>query len=504
MIGLMVNRVIKRLGKLRPMKVLVVPAILAALVTLPGQVSNAITTSTCDPTLVHIPLTGGLELQMWNVIGLGASARRQCEWHLEYNDAMVKLNNACTPNNPCQIAPFTCTTLPVTTIVGTAVICSNCNADATCSCGGPGAIAVWTGTVWACNIIGGGGGGGFCPTGVDDEIQYRLGAACETSAELTFSNDIFGTDDGLAVGSRATDSCSATPVGCVIDADFGQSDCSDVVFSRGYQSTAGAVIVTPTCASPVQTDELGFEGDPLIGGFDGYLLLYNSNDATTGAKLIRDDSRTFEIQNFLHLFRTDAPLACNSNRIGLLYEDLSSNGICRCNGSLWCRIDDAARCGDTGNCDGAFTTTTTIATTTSTSTTTTSTTTSTSTTTTTLSSLLYQVCKTIYGPGAGDDNQDYYAGTPTGSRLVSTGCHCDGTCSTAAQFTWKDRSANPIGLTVGGNLSCQTGANAITFSTFDTGDIDRDLVTGEVLQFDTANTPTSTDFVLICIRFTLL
>jgi hypothetical protein len=139
----------------------VVLGILVALAMTPELVSSeTITTSKCDTLLGSIHNGNPLrfsqynQLAQWRVIGSGATAKRQCEWHLEYNEAMEKLNSACTLGNPCQLIPFTCDTLPEAPPDGTFVFCRGCNADATCSCGGPGAIAQWSGTSWSCDGLG--------------------------------------------------------------------------------------------------------------------------------------------------------------------------------------------------------------------------------------------------------------------------------------------------------------------------------------------------------------
>lgn len=114
----------------------------------------------------------------------------------------------------------------------------------------------------------------------------------------------------------------------------------------------------------------------------------------------------------------------------------------------------------------------------------------------------FQVCQWVLAPSATFLKRNFFAGTPNGLTLTSTGCHCRGTCSTAAQFSWEDKDAFAISLTGGGNLACQTGLTAVSFTTFDVTDGDRMLTNGEELAFNVTNTPTSTDEVLLCIRFT--
>lgn len=258
---------------------------LAVLVTVPGPVSSElVTTSTCDTTLSGLWEGSRADcydtknqLCRWEVIGLGSTARRQCEWHLEYNELVDKLNSACTETNPCLIVPFTCTTLPASPPPLGIIFCADCNTDATCTCGGPGAIATWNGSSWEC--------------------------------------------DG-----------------------FGQSSTNEIV---------------------------------------------------------------------------------------------------------------------------------------------------------------YQVCKLLDAPVAADDDIPYWAGTITGTRLVSAGCHCSGACTTPPTFSWADIAMNAISLSGGSDLSCQTSSSIMTFTSFDTSDTDRDLSPGELLRYTVTNTPSASLKVLLCARFTL-
>jgi hypothetical protein len=111
----------------------------------------------------------------------------------------------------------------------------------------------------------------------------------------------------------------------------------------------------------------------------------------------------------------------------------------------------------------------------------------------------------ITNPTASSQHLELWAGTASGSRITSVGCHCTGTCATAATWTFEDQSANAIALQGVGSLACQTGTTAMTFTLIDTSDTDRDLLSGEQLRTNVANVPTSlTDTVMMCVRFTLL
>src|SRR5262245_9870924 len=112
----------------------------------------------------------------------------------------------------------------------------------------------------------------------------------------------------------------------------------------------------------------------------------------------------------------------------------------------------------------------------------------------------FQKCQWVLGPNATFLNRSFTAGPIGGMTLTSTGCYCKGTCSTAAQFSWQDQASNAVGLAGGGNVTCQSGATNITFTNFTTG---TSFLSGEVLQFNVANAPTSTDEVLLCVRFTV-
>jgi len=100
-----------------------------------------------------------------------------------------------------------------------------------------------------------------------------------------------------------------------------------------------------------------------------------------------------------------------------------------------------------------------------------------------------------------DDVEFWIASKAT--TVAAVGCYCQGTCATTtAQFALSDRAGNAIALSGGGNLSCGTGTSASTFTNTDSGDADRDLVTGEGLRFSVTNSPASVDKVTLCVRYT--
>lgn len=47
---------------------------------------------------------------------------------------------------------------------------------------------------------------------------------------------------------------------------------------------------------------------------------------------------------------TDAPVPCTSLAKGRLYDDLSLNELCRCNGTNWCKVSNPSSCGSPSSC----------------------------------------------------------------------------------------------------------------------------------------------------------
>ena len=90
------------------------------------------------------------------------------------------------------------------------------------------------------------------------------------------------------------------------------------------------------------------------------------------------------------------------------------------------------------------------------------------------------------------------------STLVEVGCYCQGTCSTAAEWNFKDHLGNLIELVGADDLPCTVGSAVTTWVATDAADTDRDLNDGERLMVSVAATPTPTsvDRVTICMRFT--
>lgn len=90
---------------------------------------------------------------------------------------------------------------------------------------------------------------------------------------------------------------------------------------------------------------------------------------------------------------------------------------------------------------------------------------------------------------------------PAGQTVTAVGCNCQGTCATAtATFSFEDRAGNAIGLTGGLPLSCPIGSTLTTFTTTDSGDADRVLVSGEALAVNVTNTPATHDKVVLCVQ----
>jgi hypothetical protein len=111
-----------------------------------------------------------------------------------------------------------------------------------------------------------------------------------------------------------------------------------------------------------------------------------------------------------------------------------------------------------------------------------------------------QVCKEILSDPLADNEVLYWWPVPI--RLVAAGCRCTGTCTTPATFSFETGGGTAIGLTGGGALTCATSdGTAVTYVTFDTGDLDRYLATGAALRFDTTNTPGTSDPVRVCVTF---
>lgn len=115
-----------------------------------------------------------------------------------------------------------------------------------------------------------------------------------------------------------------------------------------------------------------------------------------------------------------------------------------------------------------------------------------------------QTCVTIEGVMEDLDAYGFWI-APQNQRVEEVGCHCDGSClAPRATFGFQDRSANAISLTGGGDLACSVGTSNTTYVTTDSGDGDRDLVTGEGLAFNVTNTPATHDKVTLCVKFSPL
>ena len=112
-------------------------------------------------------------------------------------------------------------------------------------------------------------------------------------------------------------------------------------------------------------------------------------------------------------------------------------------------------------------------------------------------------CIVIPGVKAGSPSAYGIWIAPVNETVSQVSCHCEGSClAPTATLSFTDRAGNAIGLDGGGNLACSTGAANSTFTDTDALDADRDLVTGEGLKVSVANTPTTTDRVTVCVRFT--
>lgn len=106
-------------------------------------------------------------------------------------------------------------------------------------------------------------------------------------------------------------------------------------------------------------------------------------------------------------------------------------------------------------------------------------------------------CVTLDRVTAAITSYDFWI-APASQTVTAVGCYCQGTCSTAATFSFTDRAGNAMGLSGGGNLVCQTGSSDTTFTAIISGGA---LVTGEGLRLSVANTPTSVDRVTVCTKF---
>lgn len=111
----------------------------------------------------------------------------------------------------------------------------------------------------------------------------------------------------------------------------------------------------------------------------------------------------------------------------------------------------------------------------------------------------FQVCRELLSDPLADNEELYF--WPAAVRLIAAGCRCAGTCTTPATFAFETQAGAAIGLTGGGALSCSTGGSGVTYVTFNTADDDRLLDAGDVLRFDTTNTPGTSDPVKVCVTF---
>lgn len=141
----------------------------------------------------------------------------------------------------------------------------------------------------------------------------------------------------------------------------------------------------------------------------------------------------------------------------------------------------------------------------STTTTSTTTTSGTGTTTTTLV-LMGEACIGIEDITEGDDQYNFWV-APAASTIQSVACYCTGSCSfPSARPSIQDGSGHAIDLVA--DLTCETSSADATWVSTVQGDPDRNVSTGEAVQFSIANSganqpsPASYDHLLLCIQYT--
>jgi hypothetical protein len=95
-----------------------------------------------------------------------------------------------------------------------------------------------------------------------------------------------------------------------------------------------------------------------------------------------------------------------------------------------------------------------------------------------------------------DDNFEIWMGNDA-VTVVAGGCHCRGTCSTAAQISFEDRAGNAM---THGTITCSTGTGNTTFVSVTAAN---SLSAGEGVAFDTDNALSpETDEYTVCIQVT--
>lgn len=83
---------------------------------------------------------------------------------------------------------------------------------------------------------------------------------------------------------------------------------------------------------------------------------------------------------------------------------------------------------------------------------------------------------------AADDDFEFFV-APESITVTDIGCHCQGTCTTTADFRLEDRSGNAMTHTTPG---CSTSTSDTTFTSITASN---KLVAGEGMRFDITNTP---------------
>ena len=114
---------------------------------------------------------------------------------------------------------------------------------------------------------------------------------------------------------------------------------------------------------------------------------------------------------------------------------------------------------------------------------------------TSIPNLIRPVCAIIENLTGTDDNKEFFIPFAA-TTLTSVGCRCNGTCSTLATFTLRDRAGNPVTIT-GTNPTCATSGDS-TFAAI-TGV--NTFVPGEGLAFSVSNTPTTGDTYTLCVTY---
>ena len=106
------------------------------------------------------------------------------------------------------------------------------------------------------------------------------------------------------------------------------------------------------------------------------------------------------------------------------------------------------------------------------------------------------VCMSVENVAAADDNVEWYMANDA-ITITAVGCHCAGTCTTAATFAFEDRAGNAMT----GSPTCSTTTSNTTFTAITVGG---GLAAGESIRFDVTNAVSpETDEYLICFTYTV-